>query len=79
MMNEVTSPVPYDHFDNSGSFAPILPAAVEEEPEDQTQDPTWEPERHQKLTVTADRTPGLGEESGPRYWLRKRQREQPVE
>jgi hypothetical protein len=46
---EVTSPVPYDHSDSSGSFDPALPAIIEGEIEDQTQDPTWYLERQQGI------------------------------
>jgi hypothetical protein len=75
-LEEVTSLVPYDHFDNSGSFVPASPAVVEEETKGRTQDPTWDPGRHEEIPIAVDGAFDLGEESGARYWSRSRQSEQ---
>jgi hypothetical protein len=70
---EVTSPIPYDHSDDSGSVDPALPTVIEREGEDQTQDPTWQPEREPEIQLPPERTVELGEDSGARYELRSRQ------
>jgi hypothetical protein len=64
----MTSPIPYNNFENSDSSVPIPPVEINDEREDQTQDPTWEPRVRQETRITDDRR-----ESGTRYWLRHRQ------
>jgi hypothetical protein len=70
---EVTSPVPYNHPDDSGSFDPALPTTIEGEGEDQTQDLTWQPEREPEIPLSSEGTAELGEDSEVRYELRSRQ------
>ncbi|PNF24708.1 hypothetical protein B7P43_G17353 [Cryptotermes secundus] len=49
-----------------------------ERTEDRSQDPTWEPSRHQEVQRATDKTPDTGRETGARYWLRSRQGEDTV-
>jgi hypothetical protein len=49
---EVISPVPRDQSDNHGSLLPASPEIVGEEEEDQTNDPTWNPDRQPEVRVT---------------------------
>jgi hypothetical protein len=48
----VTSPIPYNHLANGISSAPAPPVEIDEEREDLTQDPTWEPGRRQETRIT---------------------------
>jgi hypothetical protein len=68
----VTSPIPYNNLANGNSSAPAPPEEINEEREDLTQDPTWEPGRRLETRTTTDDQSDLGQEPRARYWLRNR-------
>jgi hypothetical protein len=68
----VTSPSSYNHHANGNSSAPVPLVEIDEESEDLTQDPTWEPGRRQETRITTDEPSDLMQESRARYWLRNR-------
>ena len=74
----ITPLASHDHVEDDGSFDFTPTTLTGERTEDRSQDPTWEPSRHQEVQRATDKTPDTGRETGARYWLRSRQGEDTV-
>jgi hypothetical protein len=74
----ITPLASYDHVEDEGSSVFTPTTFTGERTEDRSQDPTWEPSRHQEVPRAAAESPDTGREAGARYWLRSRPGEDTV-